>query len=315
MWLFTAERNVLYLEAIGRECSGPNETFSMNQPADNLRGAALMAAAAVIFAAEALAIRWMTERGIPLEMQVCARAGGQVLWVLPLILASGPAVFRTSRAPMHVLRGLSSLITWGLYYLSFALLDPATATVLSFTNVIFTTLLAGPLLGERVDGWRWGGSLVGLLGIAVMLRPGSGVDAWGATAAIAAAVAWCGITLTSRSLTRTESTPTILAWVGLVTFAGSLPFALLAWEWLGLMDWLILLGVALIAPGIIWLVTEALRAGEASAVAPFQYLRLIFVAAVAWLVWGEAPDAWGWLGAAIILGGAVVVTVAEARRK
>jgi cytochrome o ubiquinol oxidase subunit 3 len=67
--------------------------------------------------------------------------------------------------------------------------------------------------------------------------------------------------------------------------------------------------------GIIWLVTEALRAGEASAVAPFQYLRLIFVAAVAWLVWGEAPDAWGWLGAAIILGGAVIVTVAEARRR
>ena len=287
----------------------------MSQPADNLRGAALMSAAAVIFAAEALAIRWMTERGIPLEMQVCARAGGQVLWVLPLILASGPAVFRTSRAPMHLLRGLSSLVTWGLYYLSFALLDPATATVLSFTNVIFTTLLAGPVLGERVDAWRWGGSLIGLAGIAVMLRPGSGIDTWGAAAAIAAAVAWCGITLTSRSLTRTESTPTILAWVGLVTFAGSLPFALLAWEWLGLMDWLILLGVALIAPGIIWLVTEALRAGEASAVAPFQYLRLIFVAAVAWLVWGEAPDAWGWLGAAIILGGAVVVTVAEARRR
>jgi drug/metabolite transporter (DMT)-like permease len=224
-------------------------------------------------------------------------------------------VFRTSRLPMHLLRGLSSLVTWGLYYLSFALLDPATATVLSFTNVIFTTLLAGPLLGERVDRWRWGGAMAGMLGIAVMLRPGAGVDAIGAAAAIGAAVAWCGITLTSRSLTRTESTPTILAWVGLVTFAGSLPFALVAWQWLALGDWLILLGVALIAPGIIWLVTEALRAGEASAVAPFQYLRLIFVAAVAWLVWGEAPDAWGWLGAAIILGGAVIVTVAEARRR
>lgn len=287
----------------------------MSPQPDNLRGAALMSAAAVIFAAEALAIRWMTERGIPVEMQVCARAGGQLLWVMPLILRSGVAVFGTSRAPMHLLRGLSSLVTWGFYYLSFALLDAATATVLSFTNVIFTTLLAGPLLGERVDAWRWGGSLVGLAGIAVMLRPGSGVDAWGAAAAIAAAVAWCGITLTSRSLTRTESTPTILAWVGLVTFGGSLPFALLTWEWLGLVDWLILLGVALVAPGIIWLVTEALRAGEASAVAPFQYLRLIFVAAVAWIAWGEAPDAWGWLGAAIILGGAVVVTVAEARRR
>ena len=287
----------------------------LNRDADNLRGAALMSAAAVIFAAEALAIRWMTARGIPIEMQVCARAFGQLIWVAPLILRSGLVVFGTSRVPMHLLRGLSSLITWGLYYLSFALLDPATATVLSFTNVIFTTLLAGPLLGEKVDRWRWGGAIAGLAGIAVMLRPGAGVDAMGAAAAIGAAVAWCGITLTSRSLTRTESTPTILAWVGLVTFAGSLPFALVGWQWLGLGDWLILLGVALVAPGIIWLVTEALRAGEASAVAPFQYLRLIFVAAVAWLVWGEAPDAWGWLGAAIILGGAVIVTVAEARRR
>jgi drug/metabolite transporter (DMT)-like permease len=287
----------------------------LNREVDNLRGAALMSAAAVIFAAEALAIRWMTARGIPIEMQVCARAFGQLIWVAPLILRSGLVVFGTSRLPMHLLRGLSSLVTWGLYYLSFALLDAATATVLSFTNVIFTTLLAGPLLGERVDRWRWGGAIAGLLGIAVMLRPGAGLDAMGAAAAIGAAVAWCGITLTSRSLTRTESTPTILAWVGLVTFAGSLPFALVAWQWLGLGDWLILLGVALIAPGIIWLVTEALRAGEASAVAPFQYLRLIFVAAVAWLVWGEAPDAWGWLGAAIILGGAVIVTVAEARRR
>jgi drug/metabolite transporter (DMT)-like permease len=287
----------------------------LNREVDNLRGAALMSAAAVIFAAEALAIRWMTARGIPIEMQVCARAFGQLIWVAPLILRSGLVVFGTSRLPMHLLRGLSSLVTWGLYYLSFALLDAATATVLSFTNVIFTTLLAGPLLGERVDRWRWGGAIAGLLGIAVMLRPGAGLDAMGAAAAIGAAVAWCGITLTSRSLTRTEGTPTILAWVGLVTFAGSLPFALVAWQWLGLGDWLILLGVALIAPGIIWLVTEALRAGEASAVAPFQYLRLIFVAAVAWLVWGEAPDAWGWLGAAIILGGAVIVTVAEARRR
>jgi drug/metabolite transporter (DMT)-like permease len=295
--------------------AGPTSGPGLNREADNLRGAALMSAAAVIFAAEALAIRWMTARGIPIEMQVCARAFGQLIWVAPLILRSGLVVFGTSRLPMHLLRGLSSLVTWGLYYLSFALLDAATATVLSFTNVIFTTLLAGPLLGERVDRWRWGGAIAGLAGIAVMLRPGAGVDAMGAAAAIGAAVAWCGITLTSRSLTRTESTPTILAWVGLVTFAGSLPFAVVAWQWLSLGDWLILLGVALIAPGIIWLVTEALRAGEASAVAPFQYLRLIFVAAVAWLVWGEAPDAWGWLGAAIILGGAVIVTVAEARRR
>jgi drug/metabolite transporter (DMT)-like permease len=84
---------------------------------------------------------------------------------------------------------------------------------------------------------------------------------------------------------------------------------------LGLADLLLLAVVALVSPAIIWLVTEALRAGEASAVAPFQYLRLVFVAGVAWLAWGELPDAWGWAGMAVVLGGALLVTIAEARRR
>ncbi len=283
--------------------------------ADNLRGAALMSTAAVIFAVEALAIRWMNARGIPVETQVAFRAGGQLAWMLPAILASAGRVLATRRLALHLLRGVASLLTWGLYYFSFQLLDAATATVLSFTNVLFTTLLARPVLGEDVGPWRWGGTLAGLLGIAVMLRPGSGVDPLGATVAIGGALAWCGITLTSRSLTRTEGTATILAWVGLVTFAGALPFAIAAWAPLSPGDWLILLGIALVSPSIIWLVTEALRAGEASAVAPFQYLRLVFVAMAAWIVWGEVPDTWGWIGSGIILGGAVVVTVAERRRR
>jgi drug/metabolite transporter (DMT)-like permease len=287
----------------------------MIPPTGNLRGAALMAAAAVVFAAEALAIRLMTERGIPVEMQVWARAGGQLLWVAPSLAVAGLAVFRTRRLAMHLLRGLASLVTWGLYFLSFTRLDLATATVLSFTNVMFTTLMAGPLLGERVDRWRWAGTLIGFAGVAVMLRPGAAVDPWGAAAALGAALAWCGVTLSSRALTRTESTRTVLAWVGLVTFAGVTPFAAAAWVPLGLVDWLILAGVAAVAPAIIWLVTEALRAGEASAIAPVQYLRLVIVALAGWLFFGEVPDAMGWLGIAVILAGALVVTVAEARRR
>lgn len=283
--------------------------------ADNLRGAALMACAAVVFALEALVLRWLTNRGVPVPVQVAARAAGQVVWVLPLILARGPIVFRTRRAPLHVLRGLSSLTCWGLYYVSVARMDLATATALSFTNVVFTTLLAGPLLGERVDRWRWAGALIGLAGIAIMLRPGGDWDLIGALAGLGGAIAWCGITLSSRSLTQTDSTATILAWVGLVTFSGALPFAIAAWRPIGLGDFAVMAGAALITPSIIWLVTEALRSGEASAISPVQYLRLPLLALAGWLVWGEAPDAFTWTGAAAILAGALVVTVSEARRR
>ncbi len=281
----------------------------------NLRGALLMAVAAVLFAAEALAIRWMTARGVPVEVQVFFRSLGQLFWVAPMIAASGLAVFRTTRPGLHILRGASSLLTWGFYYASFGPLDLATATVLSFTNVMFTTLLAGPVLGESVDRWRWAGTIAGFIGVAVMLRPGTTVSTLGVALAIASAVTWCGITLSSRVLAQLDRNSTIMAWVGLVTTAGSLPFAAMAWVPLGLAELAMLLAVAAFAPGIIWLITSAYRHGEASAIAPFQYLRLIVVAAFGWAIFGEAPDGWTWAGAAVILGGAVVVTLAEARRR
>ena len=281
----------------------------------NLRGGALMAAAAVLFAAEALAIRLMTARGIPIEVQVFFRAAGQLLWVAPVIARSGLAVFGTQRARLHLLRGGASLLTWGFYFASFAWLDLATATVLSFTNVMFTTLLAGPLLGERVDGWRWAGTIAGFIGVAVMLRPGTAVSMVGVALALASALTWCGITLSSRALALTERNTTIMAWVGLVTTAGAAPFAVVGWAPLGAVDVLILLAVAGFAPGIIWLITSAFRYGEASALAPFQYLRLIFVAGFGWVFFHETPDGWTWAGAAVILAGAVVVTMAEMRRR
>jgi drug/metabolite transporter (DMT)-like permease len=281
----------------------------------NLRGGALMAVAAILFAAEALAIRLMTARGIPVEVQVFARSLGQLVWVAPMIAATGLAVFRTKRPGLHLLRGASSLLTWGFYYASFGPLDLATATVLSFTNVMFTTLLAGPVLGERVDRWRWAGTIAGFIGVAVMLRPGTTVSMLGVALAIASAVTWCGITLSSRVLAQQDRNTTIMAWVGLVTTAGSAPFAVMAWVPLGFADVLILASVASFAPGIIWLITSAYRHGEASAIAPFQYLRLIVVAGFGWAIFNEVPDGWTWLGAGVILTGAVVVTVAEARRR
>ncbi|WP_256370441.1 DMT family transporter [Roseomonas sp. AR75] len=282
---------------------------------DTLRGAALMAAAAAIFALEAVVLRYLSARGVPVGVQLFARTAGQLLWVLPIMLAMGPRVFRTQRLPMHLARGASSLTCWGLYYLSLTMLDLATATALSFTAVMITAVLAGPVLGERVGAWRWAAAVIGFAGIVLMLRPGGGADPLGAVVAIASAVAWCGITLTSRSLTHTDMTATIMAWVGLTTFLGALPVAILTWKPMALADAAVLAAIALVTPSLIWLTTEALRIGEASAIAPLQYLRLPVLALAGWLVWGEAPDAWSWVGTAAILAGALLVTVMEARRR
>ena len=281
----------------------------------NLRGAVLMSLAAMLFAGEALAIRYMNERGIPTAMQLFARSFGQLLWVMPLLLQTGLAVFKTNRRGLHILRGAASLLTWGFYYLSFVFLDLATATVLSFTNVMFTTLLAGPVLKEHIGTARWIGTMAGFLGVVLMLRPGAEISFIGVVLALASAASWCGITLTSRMLAQTERNETVLAWVGLVTSLGMLPFAVSAFTPIGAFDLLFLVAFAITTPGIIWLLTSAYRAGEASAVAPFQYLRLLPVVGFGWIFFGEVPDPWTWLGGGIILAGALVITIAETRRK
>ncbi|MES2710355.1 MAG: DMT family transporter [Pseudomonadota bacterium] len=279
----------------------------------NLRGAILMSIAALVFTVEALFTRWMSDRGISVTTQLLARSLGQVVWILPTIAASGLVIFRTRKLALHLARGFSSVSTWGLYFLSFALLDLATATVLSFTNVMFTTLAAGPLLRERVTAARWAGTIAGFCGVAIMLRPGTDIPLGGAAAAIGAALCWCGITLSSRALTRTETTRSVIAWVGLVTTLCATPLAIIFWQPISLTDALILAVFGLTTPTILLLMTEAFRAGEASAVAPFQYLRLPVLILAGWLIFAEAPDAAAWAGAAIILVGATIITIAEAR--
>lgn len=301
------------LDATGRTSYAATMIARFRALPGNLRGAILMSVGALAVTAEILFTRWMSERGIPVTTQLLARSLGQVVWILPALAVSGLIIFRTRRLALHLVRGLSSASTWVLYFLSFALLDLATATVLSFTNVMFSTLAAGPVLGERVTAARWAGTLAGLAGVAIMLRPGTDIPLGGAAAAIAAALCWCGITLSSRALTRTESTRTVMAWVGLVTTLCAIPLAIIFWRPISLTDAMILTAFGLTTPVILLLMTEAFRAGEASAVAPFQYLRLPIVTLAGWLIFAETPDAAAWAGAAIILAGAAIITIAETR--
>ena len=102
----------------------------MDEARSNLRGASLMTAAACIFTIEALLVRVMVARGIPVEVQVPFRALGQAVWVAPFVLSAGRGAFATRRMQLHLLRGVCSAATWGFYYWSFTYLDLATATVL-----------------------------------------------------------------------------------------------------------------------------------------------------------------------------------------
>lgn len=275
----------------------------------------LALASAFMFNLESVVVKAI--EGVPLATIVLARSLGQLLWTAPAFLRDPAGLVRTGQLKLNLLRGLLSGVSWYMYFLAFAALPLATATVLSFSSVLFVTALAGPVLGEAVRWRRWTATLVGFLGVVVIVRPWDGAGAlalgWPVAAAIGSAFLGAGIVLTTKMLARSERTDTIMFYIGVMTTALSLPFALPGLAWPGWWNLGLLLLTATCGPIAMVLWIGALRLADASVVAPVSYVRLIFAAAFGVALFGEVPDAWLGLGAALIVGSALYITQREAK--
>jgi drug/metabolite transporter (DMT)-like permease len=202
---------------------------------------------------------------------------------------------------MLVLRGLTSLVCWWLYYASFQALDLALASTLTFTTSLFVVVMAPFVLGERI-GWTRG--LTTLLGfIGVLLASGAtGLQVepgilLGLGSAFAAAI----LIFQNRVLARTEQTATIMFWIGLIATLGTAPAAALSWTALSLQDLTILVLAGTLATLGMLLTVEAYRFGEVSALAPFPYARILFALAAGYFLFSETIDGTKLLGAGVIV--------------
>lgn len=277
-----------------------------------IKAAGLALAAAVLFTAEVVFVKLLANT-VPVTTIMLARSAGQILYVAPLLARRGTILLRTSRPLLHLARGLFSLVCWGLYYWSFQRLDLATATVLSFTSVMFVTALAGPVLGEIVRWRRWSATIVGFLGVVLVARPFDLTIDPAIGIALLSALFGSGIVLTTKKLSATERTETIMLYIGVVTFSGSLPVAVPfltvpePWQafWLALM--------AVTGPAGMHLWINAFRLADATVVSPLGYTRLIFSTIVGVVLFNETPDRWMAAGAVLIVGSALYITLREAK--
>jgi drug/metabolite transporter (DMT)-like permease len=275
------------------------------------KAALLAVASAFFFNLETVVVKAI--EGVPLATIVLARALGQLAWTMPAFLRDPLGVIRTGQLKLNLLRGALSGVSWYMYFISFAMLPLATATVLSFTSVLFVTALAGPVLGEKVRWRRWTATLVGFAGVVAIVRPGTLDVGWPVAAAIGSALLGAGIVLTTKMLARSERTITIMFYIGLMTTLMALPVAWPGLAWPGWRDFGLLLLTAFCGPLAMVLWISALRLADASVVAPIGYVRLVFAAAFGVLLFNEMPDAWLGVGAALIVGSALYITRREAR--
>jgi drug/metabolite transporter (DMT)-like permease len=186
---------------------------------------------------------------------------------------------------------------------------------LEFTMPAWTALLAVWLLHERMTRSRLGVVVFGLIGVLVILRPGIADFNPAAFLVLAAAFGYAITMITTKQLTRTETTFGILFWMAVMQFPlsliGSDPSVFLH---LDIRQALPLLGVAVAGLTSHYCLSNAFRAGDATLVVPLDFMRIPLIAVVGWLLYGESLDMFVLLGALIIVGGVLWNLRAETER-
>ncbi len=221
--------------------------------------------------------------------------------LLPWNLAAGNFKLPVQALPLHVLRAVFGIASMLLFFVAVHMTTMVKATSLGQLAPLFGVIGGVLILKESAGVRRWAGVLVGFSGALLILRPGFEVVGIGAVVALAAAVFMAADWLSLRPLARIDSARVVVTWLTILMTPMSLVPALFVWQMPSatIMGWLIALAVT-----ATFSQTAAARAFalmDVSYLALFDFLRLVFVAAIGFVVFGETLDAWTAAGATIIV--------------
>ncbi len=233
--------------------------------------------------------------------------------VLPLVLKNGINSLQTQKLPLHALRGVTGILAMLLWFSALANVEIATATALSFTAALFTTLAAVIFLKERLRLRRILAIVVGFAGVLIVLRPAG--DSFNLTAllVLGSTMFWGTNIVIVKTLSATDRIASIVAWSGIMLTLLSLPLVIAfgAWPDTNQMVWLLVIG----GFGTIGhlCITAALGLAESSAVMSLDFLRLIWSVIIGVWFFADAIDVWTLVGAGIIFGSGLYILIREAQ--
>ena len=275
-----------------------------------LRGVFFMLVSTLLFTGMQVTVRHVSEDLHPFEVAFFRNFFG-LLVVAPLLFRFGFGVLRTPKIKLHALRGGLQTMGMMLFFTALTLAPLAQNVALSFTAPLFTTILAIVILRERTGWRRWAALIAGFVGAWIVIRPGLAVVNTGALLVILSSCVWAGSMIIIKILSRTESSLTITLYMGLFMAPLSLIPALFVWQWPGgqALIFLVLVG-AFGGVGHLAL-AQAFKESDATAVLPFDFMRLIWASALGFLVFAEVPDVWTWIGGAVIFSSTVYIAFRE----
>jgi drug/metabolite transporter (DMT)-like permease len=251
---------------------------------------------------------------------VILRCFGSMPVLAALWWQQGRPRLRTPLLGRVIARSFILCTAYFAFVLSIAAMPIASAVAIYFTMPFFVAALAGPMLGEHVRLHRWLAIIAGFIGVLIMIRPGAGVFEPASLLALYSAFGYALGQMMGRPLARVVPPIVIANWQNLIYFAvavlmaiafnlfsveglshKSLVFLSRPWVTPSWLDFLVLTANGLLAAFGMLLFVSAYKYGESNFVAPFEYSAMIWAVFYGLTVFGEFPDGFTWLGAAVVV--------------
>lgn len=305
----------------------------MRHLSNNLIGALCALGAAIAFSLNDVGIKFLSG-DFPLHEVVFIRTliGMGLFLVVLMPLNGGLSLMRTNRLGANLVRGLCAVTANLMFFLGLSAMPIADAVAIFFVSPLIITIFSVIFLGEYVGPRRWSAVVLGLIGVVIVIRPGTDAFQIASLLPLIAAVGYGFLHIITRQIRATESAAT-LTFYTLITFLSSsaliglllghgrydgyghpaLGFLLREWSMPATPDFpiFLLIGCASVAGGM--LISEAYRKSDAAFVAPFEYISLPL--AIFWgvTVFDEFPDLIAISGMVLIIGSGLYMVWREAQ--
>jgi drug/metabolite transporter (DMT)-like permease len=276
----------------------------------NAQGALWMIASGAVFSLLNATVKHLGQRLDPIEIAFFRCFFG-LLFVLPFALRAGGGVILTGRPVAHLMRGLAGIA--GMFCGMYALvhLPLADAIAISFAKPLFAVVLAALFLAERVGPGRWFATAAGFAGVLIVVRPGTMEFQLAHVVALLGAFFIADVIVLVKKLQGTERNATIMVYFGIVTSLASFGPALWVWTTPSGAELILLACMAGAATLGQYCGLRAFQAADASAVVPYDYLRLIFAIAIGFAIFAEIPDFWTLVGASVLIASTLYIAYRE----
>jgi len=246
------------------------------------------------------AIAKQLTKEVGLIQTIWVRYTGQALLVFLIVLPRLREVAKSQYPKLQLLRSVVLMAATCLFFLSISKIGLAEATAIMDINPVLITLGAFLFLGEKIGPRRILGIIASMIGALIIIRPGTDVFTVYAVLPLVAAVCYTTYNLTTRFVGNRESPWTSLlysALFGAVVFSCMVPFF---WQPVSLFAAGLMVLLSLCGTFSQLFLIRALAIGEASLLAPFAYVGLIYATIWGLVFFGEFPDEWSIIGAIII---------------